>query len=58
MKVPKLPKINLSALKDIPRKLNSPSAYSTYAVIGVITTTVLAIVVTRQDCKKQFEKKS
>lgn len=58
MKLPKLPKIDLSKFNDISKKLSSPTAYSTYAVIGVVATTVLAIVVTRKDCKNKFEKKS
>lgn len=58
MKIPKLPKINLSKFDDISRRLNSPTAYSTYAIIGVLATTALAVIVTRQDCKKKFGKNS
>lgn len=38
------------------RVLTSPKAFSTYATIGVLATTVLAIVMTRKDCKNRFEK--
>ena len=47
MKIPKLPKIDWS-------KLNTPTAYSTYAIIGVVTTTVLAIAITKKDCRKRY----
>lgn len=50
MKIPKLPKIDWS-------KLNTPTAYSTYAIIGVVTTTVLAIAITKKDCRKRYGEK-
>ena len=53
MKIPKLPKINF---KDISQKATSPTAYSAYAVVGVLATTVLAIVCTRKQCKIESEK--
>ena len=36
----------------------SPKAFSTYAVIGVGVTVTMAILNTRKQCKKEFEKKS
>ena len=54
----KLPKIDFSGLNDISRKLTSPSAYSAYAVVGLVATTILAIAATRKDCKNEFEKNS
>ena len=45
-------------LNDIYKRATTPSAFSTYAVIGVIATTVLAIVCTRKQCQIEAEKKA
>ena len=58
MKIPKLPKIDFSKLNYISEKLTSPSAYSAYAVIGVVATVAFTIISTRKECKKEFEKNS
>lgn len=58
VKTPKIKKPNLSKLTDISKKMTSPSAFSTYAIIGVVVTTVLTIVSTRKQCKIENEKKS
>lgn len=54
----KLPKIDLSKFNDISKKLTTPTAFSAYATIGVLATTVLAIAITRKDCQNKFEKNS
>lgn len=58
LKTPKVPKINTKPLKDFSQKITSPTAYSTYAVIGVLVTTALTIVCTRKQCKIENEKNS
>ena len=58
MKLPEFPKIDFSKLDYISKKLTSPSAYSAYAVVGVVATMALTIVATRKECKKEFEKNS
>ena len=45
-------------LNDIYKRATTPSAFSTYAVIGVVATTVLAIVCTRKQCQIEAEKKA
>ncbi len=50
-------KLNLSKIKDtvidISSKVSSPKAFTTYAILGVVTTTVLTIVCTRKQCKHE-----
>lgn len=55
-KIPKIPKIDTKKWKDISKMASSPMAFSAYAVVGVIATTVLTIVATRQQCKIESEK--
>lgn len=43
-------------LTDIWEKITSPKAYATYAGVGVIVTTVLAVIATRKECKREAEK--
>lgn len=43
------------ALNNLSRKLNTPTTYSSCAVVGVLATAVLAIVATRKHCQKANE---
>ena len=45
-------------LNELMHKATSPKAYSTYAVIGVIATTVITAICTRKQCKIEAEKKA
>ena len=45
-------------LNELMRKATSPKAYSAYAVIGVIATTVITAICTRKQCKIEAEKKA
>lgn len=43
-------------LNDILEKVTSPKAYALYAGVGVIVTTVLTVIATRKECKREAEK--
>lgn len=43
-------------LTDICKKATTPQAFSTYAAIGVIATTILTVICTRKQCKIESEK--
>ena len=51
-------KTNFAKLNNFSKKFQSPRAYSAYAAIGVVVTTVLAIACTRKQCEYENEKNS